>query len=85
MKKITCCILSKSKHGLCGLCSLCGACLGGLLLGETAQWNNFAGGLIDLKSVCITGLSQEILILSIPRPDSLKTSGVVARCCICCT
>lgn len=78
----TCCILSKSKHGLWGRCSLCGACRGGRRRGETAQWNSFAGGLIDLTSIEMAGLSHEILILSIPRPLSVRMSGVVERWCI---
>lgn len=76
--ELTCCILSKSKHGLCGRCNRCDVCLGGRRRGETAQWKNFAGGLIDLTSIEIAGLSHEILILPIPR-SVFRTKGVVAR------
>lgn len=50
---LTCCILSKSKHGRCGRCSRWGAwCVrGGRRRGDIAQWNNFAGGLTERTSI----------------------------------
>lgn len=86
------CILSKSRHGL--LCNRCVWWRGWRLRGDTA--NTLAGGLIDRKSkdeedgddctqllppIPFTGLSQDILIFSMPRPASTSINGVVERCC----
>lgn len=76
---VTCCILSKSKQGRWGRCIRWFACLICRRLGDTEQWNSFAGGLIDCTSIEIFGLSQEILIFSRPRPQSLSISGVFDR------
>lgn len=65
--KLTCCILSKSKHGLCGLCNRCELCCVrmGRRLGDIAQWKSFAGGLTDRTStsrpVVEAGLLRELL------------------------
>lgn len=94
----TCCILSKSKQGRCGRgcssrCDEC--CFGGRLLGDTSQWKNLAGGLIERTSSAVSdfavgspatasgvvGLSShEMWMLSNPRPDSVRISGVADRC-----
>lgn len=76
---VTCCILSKSKQGRWGRCIRWFVCLICRRLGDTEQWNNFAGGLIDCTSIEIFGLSQESLIFSRPRPQSLSISGVFER------
>lgn len=76
---VTCCILSKSKQGRWGRCIRWFICLICLRLGDTEQWNNFAGGLIDCTSIEIFGLSQEIFIFSRLRPQSLSINGVFER------
>lgn len=76
---VTCCILSKSKQGRWGRCIRWFACLICRRLGDTEQWNNFAGGLIDCTSIEILGLSHEIFIFSRSRPQSLSISGVFER------
>lgn len=76
---VTCCILSKSKQGRWGRCIRWLVCLICRRLGDTEQWNNFAGGLIDCTSNEIFGLSQEIFLFSRPRPQSLSMSGVFER------
>lgn len=45
LNQLTCCILSKSRQGRWGRCNRCLDCR--RRVGETAQWNTLAGGLID--------------------------------------